>query len=261
MDILEQIFRYKQKEVRDRQDAIPVKNLERSAHFFRTANSFRQALADPVSTGIIAEFKRKSPAKGLINGDVDVQKVTIDYVHAGASALSVLTDSPFFGGSSEDLDRIRETCPVPVLRKDFIIEEYQVLEARAIGADVILLIAAMLPVQKIKQLAALACSLGLEVLLELHSRSELAALNPDIHAVGVNNRNLKTFHVDLQCSEMLFPYLPETMIRISESGIHKPADVTRLKDVGFDGFLIGELFMRTPDPGKALAAFIKAIGK
>lgn len=259
MNILEQIFRYKQKEVQERQLLMPIKELERSPHFLRSTISFSRALTGPSSTGIIAEFKRKSPAKGLINGTADVQKVTTDYIHAGASALSVLTDTPFFGGSSEDLSRIRKACPAPVLRKDFIVAEYQVLEARAIGADVILLIAAMLPVQQIKQLTALACSLGLEVLLELHNLDELDALQPGIHAVGVNNRNLKTFRVDLHYSEMLFPYLPETMVRISESGIHEPGDVTRLRAVGFDGFLIGERLMRTPDPGKALAAFVKAI--
>lgn len=222
--------------------------------FSRPVISLVQAL-ESSATGIIAEFKRQSPSKGIINSRADVVKVTQAYTGNGAAALSVLTDKHFFGGSNEDLMRARVNS-IPILRKDFIVDEYQIVEARAIGADVILLIAAALTSEEVERLAAFAKKLQLEVLLEIHDASELGHICENCDVIGVNNRNLKTFTVDIQQSIDLFGRMPADRIKISESGITDTATIHRLKKAGFKGFLIGENFMKQEDPAIAFASFV-----
>jgi len=214
-------------------------------------------LLDPDRTGIIAEFKRKSPSKGIINDKVSVEKVTTDYAAAGASALSVLTDRQFFMGRKIDLVRARRNNKIPILRKDFMIDEYQVIEAKAFGADIILLIAAILTPQQIQQLASLAKSLELNVLLEVHNLEELQrSINPNLDAIGVNNRNLADFTVSVETSYQLAEHIPSEFLKISESAISDPETIRQLKKAGFNGFLIGENFMKQADPGAAMREFV-----
>lgn len=257
MNILDEIIARKKTAVADAVTTVPVSKLEQSPFFSRPVVSFRDAIGDPARKGIIAEFKRKSPSEGVINDKADLLQVTSAYTHAGASALSILTDTAYFGGSNGDLEMARSHEQVALLRKEFIVDEYQVFEARAIGADAILLIAAALTVKEVLLLSLRARSLGLEVLLELHTEEELGHLNPFVDVVGVNNRNLGTFSTALQTSLDLFPALPAEMFKISESGIHNPADVKLLKDAGYDGCLVGTAFMKQPDPGRAFRDFIK----
>jgi len=207
------------------------------------------------STGIITEFKRKSPSKGIINDTAIVEEVTRDYEHFGAAAISILTDDYFFGGSSEDLMAARDTVEIPLLRKDFIIDEYQLLEAKAIGADLVLLIAACLTPPEVKMLAASAKSLGLEVLLELHDENELEHICADTELIGVNNRSLKTFEVNLDRSLQMAAKIPAGKLKIAESGITDVAQINLFKQHGFSGFLMGENFMKTANPGDAFRQF------
>ncbi len=213
----------------------------------------------PERTGIIAEFKRRSPSKGDINTRADAATVTKGYADAGASGLSILTDEQFFGGSSADLIAGREANQIPVLRKDFIVHDYQVYEARAIGADVILLIAECLEADQLRSLAKTAKSLGLEVLMEIHSGDQLAKLCPEVDVVGVNNRNLKNFEVSVQTSIDLFDQIPSEFLKISESGINNPQTIQELKQVGFQGFLIGEYFMSDPQPQQRFVEFVQSL--
>ena len=207
-------------------------------------------------SGIIAEFKRKSPSKGLINGEADVLEVTKSYENFGASGISVLTDSDFFGGSVQDVLTIRNEIKIPLLRKDFMIDEYQFYEAKSIGADVILLIAACLSPSQVKDFTCLSHELGMEVLLEIHTESELTHFNKDIDLVGINNRNLKDFKVDLQHSVHLKNFLPKETLSVAESGIYSVEDFRFLKEKGFNGFLMGEYFMKNQNPGKAFEEFV-----
>jgi indole-3-glycerol phosphate synthase len=214
---------------------------------------------NPEKTGIIAEFKRKSPSRGVINADVSIEEVTTGYFRSGASALSILTDNAFFGGSESDLTRARELNSIPILRKDFILDEYQIIEARAMGADAILLIAAVLSAAEVLQLARFARSLEMQVLLEIHGRTELDRLCEYVDMVGVNNRDLNTFEVDMAVSLELAGEIPSGFVKVSESGITSPLVVKKLKSAGFQGFLIGENFMRAPDPVLAFSDFVKLI--
>lgn len=259
MNMLQQIIRHKKLETEARKRARPVAQLIDADGYHRPVNSFSRGIKDCNKSGIIAEFKRRSPSKGMINADADVQTVTGGYTEYGASALSILTDEDFFGGGSRDLRLARNNNDIPILRKDFIVDPYQVTEARAMGADAILLIAAALAPAEVQQLAHYAHSLQLEVLLEVHNYDELDRVCPDIDVIGVNNRNLHTFTTDLQHSIDLLPYLPEGPVKISESGIRTADEVHRLRAAGFDGCLIGSLFMRHPSPQQAFAAFIKEL--
>ncbi len=254
MNILDKIVAHKKLEVQQRKALLPVKDLEKKALFARRPLSLRQFLTDPAKTGIIAEFKRQSPSRGVINGTADVTAVTKAYAANGASCLSVLTDEKFFGGSSEDLEKARVN-PIPVLRKDFMIDEYQVVEARAMGADTILLIAACLQPEEVRSLAAFAKSLELEVLLEIHNEEELGHICEETELVGINNRDLKTFTVDIQRSIELSEKIPSGRITISESGISEVETIVRLRNFGFRGFLIGENFMKEKDPALAFEKF------
>ncbi|TDK41524.1 indole-3-glycerol phosphate synthase TrpC [Algoriphagus formosus] len=262
MNILEKIIADKYREVAERKSLIPVKLLEKSIFFDGKVVSMKKYVTDPEKSGIIAEFKRKSPSKGLINGAASVEQVSIGYMQAGASALSILTDQEYFGGSSEDLKVARKFNFCPILRKDFVVDEYQIIEAKSIGADCILLIAAALEPEKLKSLAYFAKSLGLEVLLEVHDGEELEkSLNDGVDLVGVNNRNLKTFDVSIDTSLELVSAIPSSFVKISESGISDPKTLIELKKAGFDGFLIGENFMKSSRPEQAAYNFIKEFKK
>lgn len=257
-NILDKIVAYKKEEVSRRMRENTATDLMQSEQLKRPTRSLKASLADPAKTAIIAEYKRQSPSKGIINDSADVAKVTRSYTAAGASGLSVLTDGPSFGGSLEDLRTARKN-DIPILRKDFMISEYQVLEARAAGADVILLIAACLSPAKVKELAAYAKKLTMEVLLEIHTAAELGHICPDIDLVGVNNRNLKTFEVDIDNSIRLLHALPKDKPAIAESGISQPQVVQTLRKEGFSGFLIGEHFMKQADPGYAFKQYVQQI--
>ncbi len=259
MDILDKIVAHKRQEVAARKEKYPVKLLEDSIYFETPTVSLSAYLKRPDKHGIIAEFKRRSPSKGDINPYAKVEEVSIGYMQAGASALSVLTDEQFFGGKSSDLTEARKFNYCPILRKDFIIDEYQILEARSIGADAILLIAACLSKEELHRLAQFARNLGLEVLVELHGANELDKLSPLANVVGVNNRDLQTFEVSISHSIQLFPQLPAEMVKISESGLNDPQAVVELRRVGFEGFLIGEYFMRAERPGQRCREFIQHI--
>lgn len=262
MNILDQIVEHKRKEIKQRRELFPVRLLEERVYFESPTVSLRNSLIAKGAEGIIAEFKRKSPSKGIINEQVSVEQITQGYSKAGASALSVLTDENFFGGSDADLIEARKKNSCPILRKDFVLHDYQLLEAKSIGADAILLIAAILTPDKVKSLASFAHTLGLEVLLEVHSKEELMEnLEASVDLIGVNNRNLKNFEVSTETSKRLSPLIPKSVVKISESGIHSPADVVELRQSGFRGFLIGQKFMETPDPGKACADFINELRK
>lgn len=260
MNILDKIVINKKIEVQAAKDSVSIAQLEASDFFKRDTYSFREFLLAPDRTGIIAEFKRKSPSKGIINDKVSVKEVTNSYAAAGASALSVLTDKDFFMGAQPDLIEARNANAIPVLRKDFMIDEYQVLEAKAWGADIILLIAAILTPKEIDTLAKLAKSLGLNVLLEVHNMEELQrSINPNLDAIGVNNRNLADFTVSVETSFQLADQIPNEFLKISESAISNTDVIKSLKQAGFNGFLIGENFMKEQDPGAAIRAFVKGL--
>jgi len=257
MNILDKIIAHKQKEVAESKSLVPVKRLEQSIYFENRVVSMKQYVTNPEKTGIIAEFKRKSPSKGIINGTAEVEQTSIGYMQAGASALSILTDREFFGGKNEDLTVARRYNFCPILRKDFVIDEYQIVEAKSIGADCILLIAAVLDPDRLEELARFAKELGLEVLMEVHDREELErSLNDHLDLVGVNNRNLKTFEVSLETSLSLVNIIPSQFIKISESGISDPGTLVQLRAAGFDGFLIGENFMKSSRPHQAAYNFM-----
>ncbi|GAA4748434.1 indole-3-glycerol phosphate synthase TrpC [Flavisolibacter ginsenosidimutans] len=254
MNILEKIIAHKKTEVTKRKVEKPVADLEKERFFKRETLSLRKFILDEKKTGIIAEYKRQSPSKGIINDRDSVEIVTKAYFSYGASGISVLTDHEFFGGSLDDLIAARDNG-VPLLRKDFTIDEYQIIEAKAYGADAVLLIAACLSPQEVKSLAAVARNLGLEVLLELHDESELEHVCDDVSLVGVNNRNLKNFEVDLEHSVRLAQQIDDKFIKVAESGINDVKNIQYLKQAGFKGFLIGEYFMKQTSPMEAFKEF------
>ena len=257
MNILDEINNHKRTEIAEAKNKVSVEELKVSPYFKRMTNSLKAALLDDGASGIIAEFKTKSPSKGVINGEAEASEVTAAYLAAGASGLSVLTDDNFFGGSFEDLAKARWANPkTPILRKDFMLDPYQIYEAKAHGADVILLIAESLSKSLLLELTQTAKEIGLEVLVEVHSAEELEKLNPQVDLVGVNNRNLKTFEVDINTSIKLSEQIPSQFVKISESGLSDPESIAQLRAAGFKGFLIGETFMKTDNPGKACAEFI-----
>lgn len=260
MNILETIIAAKRKEVALRKAAVPVAMLERSVYFERIPISMKANLSKDSSSGIIAEFKRKSPSRSWINQHADAADTGAAYVQAGAAGISVLTDENFFGARPTDFEQVRSLSECPQLRKDFIVDEYQVLESKAMGADVILLLAKVLEPHTIAAYTALAQQLGMEVLLELQDEAEVRAnVNAIVDLLGINNRNLKDFVVDFENSARLADLLPADKLKVAESGIEKSDDIAYLRSVGFKGFLIGEQFMRHQYPGKACAALIKTL--
>jgi indole-3-glycerol phosphate synthase len=261
MNILDKIVADKYKEVDLKKSIIPKKQLEQSVLFNRDGKSLAQALRNS-TTGIIAEHKRRSPSKQTINQNTNVGQVAISYENAGVCGMSVLTDIKYFGGSLEDLILARASVTMPLLRKEFIIDEYQILEAKAHGADVILLIGAVLSRAEIKVFSKLAKSIGLDVLLEVHNEEELKkSIMPSLDMLGVNNRNLKTFEVSLETSKKLSNLIPEDFVKVSESGISTIEAIKDLKEFGYQGFLIGENFMKTDNPGKSAKDFINKLKK
>ena len=257
MHILEQIVAHKKTEVEQRKQNRPLNELISSNHYGRSCNSYVTALENHNSSGIIAEFKKKSPSKSDINLSAKVEDVVQAYHSAGASAISILTDKHFFGGADEYLSSARQLLnDIPLLRKEFIIDSYQIHESKALGADIVLLISEILSKDEIREFTSLARSLDLEVLLELHSADQLYKCNSDVSVIGVNNRDLKTFEVDYERSKNLFDSLPVDIPKIAESGLSDPETCVMLYQHGFRGFLIGEQFMKQNDPGIACEEFI-----
>jgi indole-3-glycerol phosphate synthase len=259
MNILDNIIAAKRIEVEQKKTLVPIEDLETFPHYRSNCNSLVSELLNETSTGIIAEFKRKSPSKGVINDQVQIGPVVEAYDTHGAAGISILTDENYFGGSNEDIMYARDIVRVPILRKDFIIDEYQIVEAKAIGASVILLIAACLTPERVKELALFAKRMGIEVLLEIHNEVELVHICEEVDIVGVNNRDLKTFTVDVERSIELSEKIPADKIKISESGISEVGTIVRLRQHGFKGFLIGENFMKNNDPSIAFADFVNQL--
>jgi indole-3-glycerol phosphate synthase len=257
MNILEEIIQDKYKEVVERKSLHPVKVLEQSSYFQSPVISLKEHVQRADKSGIIAEIKRKSPSKGIINANVSVEKISTGYSEAGASALSVLTDTKYFGGSTEDLLMARKFNRCPILRKDFVVDEYQIIEAKSMGADAILLIAAALEPVKLKALATFAKTMRLEILLEVHNEKELQdTLGADVDLIGVNNRDLKTFVTEIEISKQLADKIPTQFVKVSESGIENTATIIELKKFGYQGFLMGQNFMQHTNPGEACRDFI-----
>lgn len=257
MNILDTITAYKRQEVAAKKRFIPMEVYQSFPAFHRKTLSLSNALRN-ASTGIIAEHKRKSPSKSIINDRTSLPEVVQGYETAGAAGASILTDTKFFGGSLDDLLLARHHVSMPLLRKEFIIDPYQIWEAKAYGADAILLIAACLTTSEIATLSTEANALGLEVLLEVHDATELQkSLYPNIDMIGVNNRNLKTFEVSLQTSMELADQIPDTYVKVAESGLHSPEEIRLLKEYGYQGFLMGERFMKTENPGDSLMTFLQ----
>jgi indole-3-glycerol phosphate synthase len=259
MNILEQIVEQKKKEVALAKSRISIKELEYYRHFRQTCPSLKEYILNPGKNGIIAEFKRRSPSKGVINDHSELRDVVKGYQVAGVSALSVLTDGEFFGGMADDLTEARDIVDIPILRKDFIIDPYQVYESKAIGASAILLIAAILDPLQARELGAIANMLGMEVLMEIHHKDDIERINAYVDVVGVNNRDLKTFEVSLERSAELAASLPENKVLISESGITSTQDINYLRQNGFSGFLIGENFMKEKNPAIACQNFAASL--
>ena len=259
--ILDTIVAHKRQEIAARRELVPIKLLESSLYFKSQPLSLRKYLLREGGSGLIAEFKRKSPSKGWINQYAPVERTTLGYMQAGAAALSVLTDTEFFGGKNEDLTTARRFNFCPIIRKDFVVNEYQILEAKSTGADAVLLIAAVLSPAEIDKLGRLARSLGLEVLLEVHDAEELArsANTEAVDLIGVNNRNLHDFSLSLDTSMALAEAIPNEFVKVSESGISTAKAISRLHAVGYRGFLLGEAFMRHARPERACATLVQEI--
>ncbi|MDR3137334.1 MAG: indole-3-glycerol phosphate synthase TrpC [Tannerellaceae bacterium] len=272
-DILQEIVANKRVEVAEQKKNLPLPVLREWAgsRLYRRPRSMRQSLSHPLRdgtlpSGVIAEFKRRSPSKGWLHHHADATTIVPAYEWGGASACSILTDEKFFGGSLKDLDQARRAVRLPLLRKDFIVDDYQLFQSRAYGADAVLLIAAVLTREECRRLSELATFLQLEVLLELHDEDELGYINPFVDMVGVNNRHLGTFHTDvttsLRLSQTLKAKFADTSgspLLVAESGIDSPETVQALRAAGFGGFLIGEAFMKAEDPGAALQTFVEKI--
>lgn len=257
MTILDQIIERKKEEVAAAKLRISPDRLKDTAFFGRPTYSLKESINN--KSGIIAEFKRQSPSKGIINNNVQPLEVVSAYENSGASGVSILTDHDFFGGDLNDILSVRNDINIPILRKDFMIDEYQFYEAKSIGADVVLLIASCLSPDQVQEFTELAHQLKMEVLLEIHTEDELKHFNSDIDLVGINNRNLKDFKVDLQHSVQLKNQLPKGVLSVAESGIYNLTDFQFLKEKGFDGFLMGEYFMKNTDPAKAFEEFASQI--
>lgn len=254
--VLQKIVTQKQLEVAQRKKLLPVEKILADESMKRVPFSMQQAIID--GSGVIAEFKRASPSKGTIRQNADPSEICRSYAHAGASAISVLTDAEFFRGSEIDLEAVRKAVSIPILRKDFTIDPYQVYEAKHIGADCILLIAAILSGEKLDELHQVAEDIGLSILVEVHEEKELDKLSGREKLVGINNRNLDTFEVDIENSIRLAAQLPD-VIRIAESGLGSSSNINELLNAGFHGFLVGESFMKEADPGLACKEFVSQV--
>ncbi|MGC3946642.1 MAG: indole-3-glycerol phosphate synthase TrpC [Chryseolinea sp.] len=260
MNILDRIIAHKRIEVAQRKEAFPISSLEQRKLFQTAPLSMTEFIRNPEKSGIIAEFKKRSPSKGDINPNVKVEDVTVGYTQAGASALSVLTDAEFFGGSTDDLLTARKLNQIPILRKDFTIDEYQIVEAKSMGADTILLIAAALQPREVKTFCKVAHDLGMQVLLEVHNEEELQSnIDAEADLIGVNNRNLKTFELSIEVSKRLATMIPDHVVKVSESGIEAVHTIVELRKYGYRGFLMGQNFMQRENPGLACRNFIEEL--
>lgn len=260
MSILVEILAHKAKELQEQREKVSVTSLEESIYFNRPIVSFKTHLQRDDKVGIISEIKRGSPSQGLINNQIDVEQLSKAYINAGATALSVLSDYKYFGGNLEDVQTARKFNSCPILRKEFIIDEYQLIEAKSVGADCILLIAAALSEKRCKELASFAKKLGLDVLLEVHNKEEIDShLIEAVDIVGVNNRNLHDFTTNIDTSIALAQYIPDKFVKISESGITQAEHIVKLKKHGFQGFLIGTHFMSHTQPNQACAKLISEV--
>lgn len=258
MNILDKIITNKKKEIALHKEQISFDALAKQITDASNASSFKQALENS-NTGIIAEFKRRSPSRDWIFKNAKIEDVVPAYSENGAAAISVLTDLDFFGGNITDLENARSLTSIPLLRKDFMVDEYQLYQAKASNANAILLIAAALTVQETKTMASIAKKLGLDVLLEIHNEKELAHINEYVDVVGINNRDLTTFVTSTDVSFRLGKKIPDDFLKISESGISDVQTVKDLRSTGFRGFLMGENFMKTPNPGESLKLFIEQL--
>ena len=238
---------------------VPLNKLEESPLFSRETISVVKAFQMPEASGVIAEFKRRSPSKGIINGEADVVEVTRGYQAAGASAVSILTNETFFGGCNEYLTAAREHLTIPIIRKEFIVDKYQITEAKAIGADFILLIAEILTATQVEDFTNYAHSLGLEVLMELHGEDQLSKINSHLDLIGINNRNLKNFEVDIERSIAMAKSLPSSTIKVAESGLSDPQVALKMRENGFSAFLVGEQFMKQEDPALGCQKFCEVL--
>ncbi len=259
MTILDKIVKDKIEELYYIKKSISYRNLESSNYFCRDTVSMKQSVTDKNLNGIISEFKRQSPSKGVINDFSKVQDVTFGYENAKVSAISILTNKKYFGGTNDDIINSRDGVNIPILRKEFIIDEYQIVEAKSIGADAILLIASILDKKKIKQFSELAKSLNLDVLFEIHNENELKKVHYSVDMVGVNNRNLNDFTVDIKNSKDLSKIIPNDFVKVSESGISNTEAIKDLINFGYKGFLIGENFMKTKTPAEECSKFIEEL--
>ena len=255
-DILKKIVARKAEEVAERRTRLPLDELKPRLADAPPTRGFRAAIETRIVRGepaVIAEAKKASPSKGVIRADFDPAAIARSYEQGGAACLSVLTDVDFFQGSDDYLQQARAACTLPVLRKDFVIDPWQIHEARHIGADAILLIAAILTTEQLQEFSALAHELGLDVLLEVHDGEELQrALQTDCRLIGINNRNLRSFETRLETTLELLDAIPDERIVVTESAIHTPDDVQRMRAAGVNAFLVGEAFMRADDPGEKL---------
>jgi len=249
-DILRTIVEQKHKEVTLLQAQFSIDDLKKQTLFNRTCYSAKAAILDGQKSGIISEFKRQSPKKGPINANADIKKVVESYQEANVSVVSILTDELFFGAHDDDFKIARKYLNMPLLRKDFLVDPYQIYQSKAMGADLILLIAAILTPKEVQNMSRIAKDLGLEILLEIHNEEELDRINPLIDLIGINNRNLKDFSVDLNHSIKLSEQIPNTFVKVAESGINGESDIRFLKTNGFQAFLIGEYFMKHDNPGE-----------
>jgi indole-3-glycerol phosphate synthase len=259
MNILDQIIADQKILVEINKKNVPQRVLEASPYFSRPCHSLRKAMSESHYPAIIAEFKRKSPSKPDINGNADIHTIPLSYQSGGASAASILTNQKYFGGSDSDITEVRDSIDIPILRKEFIVDVYQLYESKSLGADAVLLIAEALDKESCRLLAMEAKALDLEVLMELHHESELSKINEHIDFIGINNRNLKNFNTTIEASLEMIARLPTDTIKISESGIQSPLDVVTLWQAGYRGFLIGERFMRDNNPGQTCASFIDTV--
>ncbi|XMD35049.1 MAG: indole-3-glycerol-phosphate synthase [Candidatus Karelsulcia muelleri] len=260
MNFLKKIIEIKKKEIKRDIKKYSIKILEKKFFFQRKCLSLKRKIKND-HIGIISEFKRKSPSKNFNNENIRLENLCKEYKEAGSIGISILTDKNFFLGSSKDLSKLRKYISLPLLRKDFIIDEYQIIHSKALGADAILLIAKILKKKKIKLLATLAKSLGLEVILELHSKTDISKISYEIDILGINNRDLSTLNVDIHNSNKFYSLIPKNFPIISESGIYNINNIFFLKKLGFNGFLIGEKFLSSFNPGDSCKQFIKNVKK
>lgn len=259
MSYLDTIIQHKRQEVALRASLYPEKLLQQSLFFSTGTVSLAHYLERKDKTGIISEFKRASPSAGMINTEAPVAETTVAYMQAGSSALSILTDEKYFNGSLRDLQKAREMNYCPILQKDFIISPYQLIEAKAYGADAVLLIAAVNTKQQLKDLHSQAYDLGLEVVTEIHDAKELEKVPAKASLIGVNARDLTTFKVSIEQQLAIIKEVPSNCLAIAESGIRKPEDIIALETAGYKGFLMGTLFMEESQPGKACKRFSKKL--